>query len=275
VGGSADLAAAMQALGDLAAGLDRAGPEPLYRQLAQRIGASIRAGRLAPGMRLPSEEKLTAHCGVSRITVRQALDELVQQGLVVRRQGKGTFVTAPAVKHDLRRLHGLLGSLFSQADAASARLLRYELRPPPRAIRVRLSLRPRQRALALERLYLIAGRAVAIAEDWLAPEVGAVPRAKAELLSTEDLMRAVGIRIRSVQVSIRAEAAGARVGRLLKLPPKAPLLALRRDAYGEDGRIKETGRIFFCSDSYELVCTTAEAAASQGLFDIRNVEAQE
>ena len=66
--------------------------------------------------------------------MRQAIEELVRKQLVVRKQGKGTFVTQPAVKHDLRRLHGLLGSLFAQAEAASAELLRYELATPPRDI---------------------------------------------------------------------------------------------------------------------------------------------
>ena len=69
----------------------------------------------------------------------------MRKQLLVRKQGKGTFVTAPAVRHDLRRLHGLLGSLFSQAEGASARLLRYELRVPPAEIADALGLAPRAR----------------------------------------------------------------------------------------------------------------------------------
>lgn len=254
--------------------LSRASPDPLYRQLARYLESAIGSGRLKPGERLDSESMLAAGFDVSRITVRQALDELVRKRLVVRKQGKGTFVTAPAVRHDLRRLHGLLGSLFSQADTASAQLLRYELRVPPRAVRERLQLGAGQRALALYRLYLIGGRPVALGEGWLAPQVGELARSKAELLSTEDLMRAVGIRIASTQVSIRAEPAGMRVGRFLKVAARAPLLVLRRDAFGEDGVVKETGCVFFRSDSYELVCATSETGAAEGLFDIRNVEAR-
>ena len=84
---------------------------------------------------------LSDRFAVSRITVRQAIEELVRKQIVVRKQGKGTFVTQPTVKHDLRRLHGLLGSLFSQADAASTKLLRYELATPPPDIAELLSLR--------------------------------------------------------------------------------------------------------------------------------------
>src|SRR6187551_173235 len=108
--------------------LSRSGPEPLYRQLAGVLERAIRNGRLKPGDRLDSETVLTGRYGVSRITLRQAVQSLVKKQILLRKQGKGTFVTAPAVRHDLKRLHGLLGSLFSQAEGASARLLHYELR---------------------------------------------------------------------------------------------------------------------------------------------------
>lgn len=252
--------------------LSRSSPEPLYRQLAQHIEEAIRSGRLNPGDRLDSESVLSERFAVSRITVRLAIDDLVRKQIVLRKQGKGTFVTQPTVKHDLRKFHGLLGSLFSQAEAASAKLLRYELAPAPRDVAAILGLRPDQQALSLDRLYQIGGRPVALAQAWLVPEIAALPRAKAELISSEDMMRAAGMQIASSQVSIRAEAAGATAGRLLKLSARAPALVLRRRTIGADGRTKETGRVFFRSDAYELVCTTFSPGTSQGLFDIRTVE---
>jgi GntR family transcriptional regulator len=136
-----------------------------------------------------------------------------------------------------------------------------------------LNLGAGQPALALDRLYLIGGKPVAFAQAWLVPEVAALSRTKAELISTEDMMQAVGIRLASARVSIRAETAGAAIGRLLQIPARAPVLVLRREAVGGDGGIKETGRISFCSDSYELVCSMPNPAVTQSLFDIRNVEA--
>ena len=254
--------------------LRRSSPEPLYRQLAQPLEAEIRSGRLKHGDRLESESRLSDRFAISRITVRQAVEELVRKQIVVRKQGKGTFVTQPTVKHDLRRLHGLLASLFSQAEAASARLLRYELAPAPRDIAELLGLFPGQPALGLDRLYLIGGRPVALAQAWLVPEIAALPRAKADLVSTEDMMRAAGIRIATSQVSIRAEAAGATVGRLLKLSARTPVLVLRRKAIGVDGSVKEAGHVWFCSDAYELVCTTDNPGPAENFFDIRNVEAR-
>jgi len=199
---------------------------------------------------------------------------LVSRQLLVRKQGKGTFVAAPAVHHDLRRLHGLFGSLFSQAEGASARLLQYELRQPPLDVAEALALTPRTRALALERLYLIDRKPVALTKAWLVPAVASLQRATAELISTEDMMRGVGIHIASTQVAIRAEAAGAQVGRLLQLSSRAPVLVLSRSAFGADGVAREVGCVWFCSDSYQFVCSTRNVGSTEALFDIRNVAAR-
>jgi GntR family transcriptional regulator len=250
--------------------LSRSSPEPLYRQLSNHLERAIRSGRLKPGDRLDSETVLGRRFGVSRITLRQAVDELVGKQLLIRKQGKGTFVTIPAVQHDLRRLHGLLGSLFSQSDAAGTRLLRYELAVPPAEVAEQLKLRRGQKALAHHRIYLIGGKPVSFGQTWLVPEVAVLPRVKAEFLSTEDLMREAGVRIAASQVAIRAEPAGAKVARSLKVSARAPLLVLQRQTFGHDGRIKEINRIWFRSDSYELICSTQEGA-SRSLFDIRGV----
>ena len=256
------------------AALHRSSAEPLYRQLAGLLERAIRAGELKPGDRLPSEGELTERYAVSRITLRQAVGLLVSRHLLVRKQGKGTFVAAPAVHHDLKRLHGLFGSLFSQAEGASARLLQYELRVPPADVAESLGLGPRALALAFERLYLIDGKPVALIKAWLVPAVASLPRATAELISTEDMMRAVGIRIASTQVAIRAEAAGVQIGRLLRLPARAPVLVLSRSAHGADGVASEVGQVWFCSDSYQFVCSTRNEDSTGALFDIRNMAAR-
>ena len=249
--------------------LSRSSPEPLYRQLASHLENEIRSGRLKPGDRLESEGLLTHRFRVSRITLRQAVTELVRKQQLVRKQGKGTFVTARAVRHDLRRSHGLLGSLFSQAHGASTHLLRYELQVPPAETAASLGLG--RQALRLDRLYLIDGRPVALAQAWLAPEVGTLARATAKLMSTEDMMRQAGIVIASSEVTMRAEAAGAVVGRALHISPRAAVLVLRRRSVGDDGAVKEAGRVWFCSDAYEFVCSTGRPVGTEGMFDIRNV----
>ena len=251
--------------------LRRSSPEPLYRQLSMHLEAEIERGRLKEGDRIDSEGLLAKRFAISRITVRQAIAELVRKQILVRKQGKGTFVTLPVVRHDLRRLHGLVGSLFSQAPDANMKLLRYELRAAPAEIADAMGLAAGQAALSLDRLYLIGAKPVAFARDWLVPEVAVVSHAKASLISTEDMMREVGIRIDHAEIAIRAEPAGALAARHLKTSTRAPVLLLRREAFGADGRVKESGRLWFCSDRYEFFCSTQDPRAAEGLFAMRNV----
>ena len=256
----------------LAIALRRSSPEPLYRQLSLQFEEAIRNGDLKPDDKLDSEEVLTKRFNVSRITVRQAIDELVRKQIVVRKQGKGTFVTTPPVKHDLRRTHGLFDSLFTQARNASAMLLRYELAAAPAEISSAMGLKTGQSALALDRLYLIGGKPIGLAQDWLDPSIAALPRAKAETISTEEMMLGAGIHIAQSRVSIRAEAAGAQVARLLKISPRAPVLVHRRSSFDAGGVAKEIAHIVVCSDSYEFVCSTHKLRPMEAIFNVRNVE---
>jgi GntR family transcriptional regulator len=251
------------------ASLNRASPEPLYRQLAGRLEAAIRDGMLPAGDRIESEAALMARFGVSRITLRQAVDELVRKQLLVRKQGKGTFVTAPPVRHDLSRRHGLLASLFAQADNASARLVRYGLVKPPADIAKAMQLKPGRAALAVDRLYMIGGKPVVLALGWLTEAAAGIPRAKAELIATQDMLHEAGLVVATSQVTLRAQAAGEAIGKLLHVSPRAPLLLLQRTTSGIDGAVNEFGRIYFCSDRYEIVLSHHDA----GLFGIQHVRA--
>lgn len=251
--------------------LSRSSAEPLHRQLEQLLETAIRGGALKAGERLDSEDVLAKRYGVSRITLRQAVGALVRKHLLVRKQGKGTFVTEPAVRHDLSRLHGMFGSLFSQAAEASARLLRFELRIPPADVAEMFRLPRAAKAMSIERLYLIDAKPVAVTQSWVVPEIAVIPRAKAELISSEDMLSSIGIRIASTQVAISAVAAGARVGGQLKISARAPVLELSRSSFGSDGLAKQVGRIWLCSDRYQLFSSTQSAGAMEGLFDLRNV----
>jgi GntR family transcriptional regulator len=249
--------------------LNRASPEPLYRQLAVLLEGAIRNGPLQPGDRIESEAALMARYRVSRVTLRQAVDDLVRKQLLVKKQGKGTFVTAPPVRHDLSRRHGLLASLFAQADNASARLVRYGLVKPPADVAKAMRLQAGESALAVDRLYMIGSKPVVLALGWLSGAAAGIPRAKAELIATEDMMREAGLAITHSHVTLRAQAAGASIGKLLGVSARTPLLILQRTTSGPDGAVNEFGRVYFCSDSYEIVFSHHEA----GLFGIQPTRA--
>ena len=95
-------------------GLDGASPDPLYQQLADRLVQAITNGTLVAGQQVPSESELTETYGISRVTVRQALQLLVKSGQLVAKRGKGTFVARTTLQQDLSSLQGFHEALKSQ-----------------------------------------------------------------------------------------------------------------------------------------------------------------
>src|SRR3954470_22524960 len=107
--------------------VDRSGPVPLYFQLANRIEKAIRDGQLPPGARLENEVALSERLGLSRPTVRRAIQDLVDKGLLVRRRGIGTQVVHGAVTRQVE-LTSLYEDLERTGQKPSTRLLAHEVR---------------------------------------------------------------------------------------------------------------------------------------------------
>src|SRR5574339_438055 len=102
---------------------------PLYYQLKMHIESQIRSGIWQPGDQVPSESELGEKFRVSRTTVRQALGELVNQGMLTRVQGKGTFVTHPRIRQRLARLTGFTEDFQARRMKPGSRLLRQGTEP--------------------------------------------------------------------------------------------------------------------------------------------------
>src|SRR4249920_528531 len=116
--------------------------KPLYAQLRDELRGRILDGRLAPLAQLPSESALTARHGVSRITVRQALNDLQKEGLIVRVHGKGSFVSRPQVTQDVTRLQGLSEAMSRDGHEVLNRALSIRDVPATAAVAERLRIAP-------------------------------------------------------------------------------------------------------------------------------------
>src|SRR6185436_1288015 len=106
--------------------LERNSPVPLYYQLAQSIEHAIASGTLAPGDRLENELSLTSRLGLSRPTARQAIQELVKKGLLVRKRGVGTQVVRSKFSRD-ERLTSLNDDIIKAGKTPSTRLLEFSI----------------------------------------------------------------------------------------------------------------------------------------------------
>lgn len=216
----------------------QADPTPLYYQLREALRERIQQGEFPPGTRLPSEEALCRDYGVSRITVIRALRDLTTEGLVERRQGRGTFVTAPVVEQDLLRLTDFVEDMAQAGLRAESRVLARATLPAPEHVAAALGLPAGTPLLELRRLRSANGAPMAFDDTWLAP-------AFAPLVAEADLERetiyAVLERQHQVTVArgeylIEAVAAPAAVADALGVASGAPLLLFHRTSWAADGR---------------------------------------
>ena len=136
--------------------IDRRTSTPLYLQLKDAVVREIRDSALKPGDRVGSEAELERTHGVSRITVRQAINALVQEGALYRVPGKGTYVAAPKVA-PLAAFTSFSENMAAQGLTPSYRLLATELVMPPADVRQELRLSERDRAWRIERLLFADG----------------------------------------------------------------------------------------------------------------------
>jgi len=233
--------------------LRRESATSLYQQLADHLRREIVGGRYKPHEMLPAESALSELYGVSRITVRQAMDHLVDLGMVKRKQGKGTFVTGPVVRHQLRELKGFIEGMNTQGIEPETHLLEFGLSAPsPRAAeRLATGTAP---LLRMRRLISLNGVPFAESEVHLQAEVGAkVSRDMAELLPSYVILdQFMNIKIARADLTIRAQAAGREHARLLKMPERAPLLAIERVSFSADEVPREHTYFWTRAENYEF-----------------------
>jgi GntR family transcriptional regulator len=224
---------------------------PLYQQIKALLLRSLQDGEWKPGEAIPSEIELAARFRVSQGTVRKAIDELALENLLVRRQGKGTFVATHAEERTQYRFL----RLQPDDDRAAPRLRRRfldgrRLRPPADVARA-LQLRGGEQVLQLRRLLIADGpgavpRPVVLDEIWL-------PAALFRGLSAERLGQyrgpmyaffetEFGVRMIRADERLRAVAAGAEAAALLEVPPGTPLLSVERLSYTYEDRPVELRR---------------------------------
>jgi GntR family transcriptional regulator len=172
---------------------------------------------------------------------------------VVRRQGKGTFVSAPLVQHDLVDLHGFYDELVAQGVNPTTELLEFgEVAPPPR---VAERLRTGAHSLVhWQRLYLRQGVPFAVAWVYLARKLPKITRELVAKHTSYHIFESLlELKIGYADVSIRAQASTAEMRKLLRMPPATPVIALERVSYLADGSPLEYALYCAHADSYEYV----------------------
>lgn len=229
---------------------------PRHQQVSSWLRSALREGTFAPGDRLPSEHELCARFGVSRVTVRRALHTLEAEGLVVRRQGLGTFAAPPKVPQGLVRLTDFAQDMERAGLTPSSRILRHDREPCPAPVAEVLGLEPDTPVVRLDRLRLGDGEPLALDHTWL-------PLFYGQLLEAHDLThetiyglleRVYDIPVLSGHYRIEGGVADAEVARALGLRRGRPLLVVERTSRTVGERVVYFQRRYYRADrvAFEL-----------------------
>ena len=237
--------------------VDRSSPVPLYFQVAQQIEEAIERGELGPGSRLDNEILLADRYGLSRPTMRRAIQELVSKGLLVRKRGVGTQVVHARVKRPVE-LTSLYDDLSRSKQRPATRVLLHEEVPAPDEVSVRLGLPVGAPAVHLERLRLASDEPLAILHNWLPAALAKFTEQDLEAGGLYAHLRSSGVRICVATQRIGARAANAEQARLLEVKRGAPLLTMERTTFDDTGRAIEYGDHVYRSDSYSFETTLVE-----------------
>jgi GntR family transcriptional regulator len=207
-------------------------PATLYTKVEETIAAEIADGEYRPGDRLPSEDELLRRFGVSRITVRRAVQNLVLRGLLEIRRGRGTFVLEPRIEAELTKLSGFVEDMNAAGRKASARVLSHGVVPATARIAEHLHLGRGTRVMRIERVRLADGLPVSFDQTWLPLSLG-------KKIVRNDLRRhpiftllekKYGVSLLEADYALEAVAASAVVAEALQVPAGTPIFQIERSS---------------------------------------------
>lgn len=234
--------------------LNRNSFEPLYVQLAEKIRLMIHQ-QFSPGEQLPSESELITRYVVSRNTVRQSIEVLEQQGYVISRRGKGTYVAPMGNRYQLLHLVSFSEDMRRRGLSPDTRLLGLKRVVPPEKIAEGLHLGPGEEVHEISRLRIADGAPMAISTAYL--PCALLPNLTKEMVtagSLYDLLYTnLSFRLGYADRSIRPAVADAQQAELLQTPVGSALMLVEGPAYLENDQPVEYVITYYRGDRYEFM----------------------
>lgn len=238
----------------VAAPLRRDDPLPLHSRLREDLRERIAGRSFGSQQRLPSEAELMRHYGVSRITVRQALQALEQQGLIVRVAGKGSFVASPKPFQHLARLQGLAEAMASQGHAIRNRVLELSRVPADATVAARLALPLGSLVTHIRRTRLLDGQPLSVDCSWLPLALG--DRIAGADLESRDIFsmleQDLATPLGHADLVLNAVSVPAAVARELGLAAGEPVLHIERLTHDRSGHPIDYEHLYCRSDNFQF-----------------------
>ncbi|MEU9333679.1 GntR family transcriptional regulator [Streptomyces sp. NPDC048290] len=230
---------------------------PLWYQVSQSLRASILGRSTADPLRLPTEERLAEHYGVSVLTMRQALKELEDEGLITRHRRRGTFIEPDATRGAPVRLLGSVDAIVAQQSGMTAELLEHGRVPVPAEFAEHFP--DLTEAVTYHRLRSDekTGEPTNHARNYVRPELAARfdPQELVRRPMTKVLRDVVGADISRITDTVEARLADPATARLLRVPLLSPILHYTGITYDSAGRVLDVAVIHYRGDRFAFSVT--------------------
>ena len=234
-----------------------AGPTPLYYQLKELIRSQIKSGELRPGDQLPTESQLVERYGVSLITVRHALKDLVNEGLLYRRQGKGTYLASRDDEQSFVRLRCLVEDVASKGIPLSSRTLAVQTELADADVAARLGMPVGAEIVRISRLRCISDEPVSVDVAYFPPEIGNWVATRN--LEAQTIARALEddfhLPVEEADYTVQACRADQTLSELLLVKLDEPILLVERLSRGADGKPIDLQKRYYRSDRFKYELT--------------------
>ncbi len=234
--------------------INRQSPVPIYYQIEEHIKQLINTSQLKPGDAIPSEREFTEQFEVSRMTVRQAISNLVNEGTLVRLKGKGTFISEQKIEQPLQGLTGFTEEMTSRGLSPDTRLIGFDLIASPKEAALKLGINEHDPIYDIRRVRLADGLPMAV--ERLQISANLIKGLTEELVNKslyEYIEKTLQLKIGHANQIIEAVSVKEDEAKYLEVKKGSPILMIERNTFLANGTPLELVKSAYRADRYKFI----------------------
>jgi len=233
--------------------IDKTSPIPIYYQLESFIKNQIEAGFILPGETIPSEREYAESYGISRMTVRQAINSLVNDGLLYRKKGSGTFVSQKKIEQPLQGLTSFTEDMKKRGMTPTSKLIHFEVVSANRFIANELKISEYAPVYEIKRIRLADGEPMALETNYLSANlVKGLTEDEVNASIYSYVEKKLGLQITHAEQLIESVRASEEHEKLLNIEKDHPMLYIQRNTFLHDGTPLELVKSVYRGDRYKF-----------------------
>lgn len=234
--------------------IDKQSPIPIYHQLEEQIKKKIESGEYSPGDSIPSEREYAEELGISRMTVRQAITNLVNEQYLYRIKGKGTFIAEQKLEQKLTGLTSFTEDMLARGMTPSNKLIHFEIIPAKESLAKELDIREHSPIYEITRVRLAENVPMALEKTYISANlIKGLTEKIVQASLYQYIEEELDLKIGKASQVIEASLANKEEIELLDIDKHSPILLMKRITHLEDGNPFEIVKSSYRADRYKFM----------------------